>query len=252
MLLVAGLFCLPHARAASFSSNPIMDAFVTTGAGGSLVNSNYGGAGVLGVAASGLPQGEFQSVLQFDLSGAFNSFNSQFGAGDWTVQSVTLRLSSAPANNGILNTPAAGHFTVYRMVDNLWTEGNGAPASPSSTGITYNSLQSLINNSVDENLGTFSYNGAASGANNYTLQVTSGFIADLMGGNDESFRLAAADSSVSYLFNSRNFNNSANWPQLTIVAVPEPGAVWVLAMGGAMAGCVGILRRRVQNETRVR
>src|SRR5262245_56409379 len=84
------LFCSlgsRRAEAATFSLNPSIDAFVTTGPGsGTLSSNNYGGAGTLVVSAPGLPKGEFQSALQFDLSGAKTSFDSQFGVGQWTLQ----------------------------------------------------------------------------------------------------------------------------------------------------------------------
>src|SRR6185312_2382557 len=111
------------AQPASFSAQPIADAFVTPGADGTLSVSNFGAAGALALAAKGLPQGEFQSVLKFDLSGAANSFNAQFGAGNWTVQSVTLQLSASPHNNAIFNNVAAGQFNVSLMQDNSWAEG---------------------------------------------------------------------------------------------------------------------------------
>src|SRR5436190_7014118 len=87
--LMISLLCL-NGLAATFMLNPVADAFVTTGPSGNLSNNNYGGAGALSVAAPNLSQGEFQSVLQFNLSGAKSAFDSQFGAGQWTIQSVTL------------------------------------------------------------------------------------------------------------------------------------------------------------------
>src|SRR5262245_15037090 len=84
---------LAVAHGASFSTNATIDAFVTTGPTANLSANNYGGAGSISLAAPGLPQGEFQSVLQFNLSGAFSSFNSTFGAGQWSIQSVTLQLT---------------------------------------------------------------------------------------------------------------------------------------------------------------
>ena len=83
--------------AAAFSTNSFADAFVTTGPSGNLSGNNYGGAGALGVSAPGLPKGEFQSVLQFDLAGGRNSFDDQFGAGQWNVQSVSLQLTGQQA-----------------------------------------------------------------------------------------------------------------------------------------------------------
>jgi hypothetical protein len=86
---------------ATFTLNPSMDAFVTTGPSGTLSGNNYGGAGALDVAAPGLAKGEFQSVLQFDLSGARASFDTQFGAGQWNIQSITLSLTATSPNNAI-------------------------------------------------------------------------------------------------------------------------------------------------------
>jgi len=231
-------------RAATSSENPFADAFVTTGASGNLVNSNYGGAGVLGVSAPGAAQGEFQSALEFDLSTLRNAFNTQFGAGQWTVQSATLQLTSAPANNGILNAPSAGQFGISLMQNNSWTEGTGTPGAPGATGITFNSLQPLINNAVDQNLGTFSSNGTTSGANVYTLNLTSGLIADIMGGSDASLRMFAANSTINYLFNSRNFATAGSRPLLTVTAAPEPASLAICAMGFAAVWGWRSCRRR--------
>jgi hypothetical protein len=87
------------AHGASFNTNPTADAFVTTGPSGNLSGNNYGGGGAISLSAPGLPQGELQSVLQFSLGGAFNSFNTTFGVGQWSIESVTLQLNAAAANN---------------------------------------------------------------------------------------------------------------------------------------------------------
>src|SRR6476659_1588609 len=79
-------------HAATSSVNSTADAFVTTGPSGNLVASNYGGAGVLAISAPALSQGEFQTALQFNLSSVKSSFDSQFGVGGWSIQSVTLQL----------------------------------------------------------------------------------------------------------------------------------------------------------------
>src|SRR5262245_49886629 len=100
------------ASAAQYGTNAVADAFVTTGATGSLRDNNYGGAGSLGLSAAGSLQGDFQSVLAFDLSGARHMFDSQFGAGLWAVASVSLQLASAGPNNPIFNPNSAGLFGV--------------------------------------------------------------------------------------------------------------------------------------------
>ena len=218
-------------NAASFSTTPTADAYVATGATGELSTNNYGGGGALGLAAAGLPLGEFQSVIKFGLSGARDSFDAQFGAGLWTLQSVTLQLTASPHNNPIYNEIAAGQFSVSLLQNNSWIEGTGNGSSPTTDGITFSSLQNtFINNAADQALGTFNFGGSSSGANNYTLALSSGLIADLLAGSDLSLRLFAADDAVSYLFSSRAASAIANRPTLIFNAIPEPGSTSLCLM----------------------
>ncbi|MBI3850808.1 MAG: PEP-CTERM sorting domain-containing protein [Verrucomicrobia bacterium] len=222
-------------RAAAVNLNPAADAFVTTGPANNLSTNNYGGGGSIGLSAVGLPKGEFQSVLRFDTSSAKTTFDGLYGAGLWSLQSVSLQLTATAVNNTNFNANSAGSFAVNWMQNDGWTEGTGTPNAPGSAGITYSSLQgSFINPTADEALGTFSYSGASSGAFIYALNLTSGFTADLLAGDLVSLRLLAADGSVSYLFNSREFGTAANRPLLSITAVPEPGTVSLLILGSLM------------------
>jgi hypothetical protein len=239
-LLLLAATPLPASATASFSTNPSADAFVSTGPSGNLSGNNYGGGGSISLSAPGLPQGELQSVLQFNSGGAVSSFNSAFGVGQWSIQSVTLQLTATPANNSIFNAPAAGQFDIAWMQNDSWTEGSGTPNAPGATGITFTSLQTTFISAGDESLGTFSFSGATSGAFTYTLGLTPGFTADLLAGGNSSLRLFAADSSVSGVFNSRSFSIAANRPLLTIVAVPEPGT---LELGGLSLALLGGWRR---------
>jgi len=210
------------ASAATFSLNPSADAFVTTGPSGNLTGNNYGGAGAMSVAAPNSAQGEFQSVLQFGLGGARSSFDAQFGAGQWTIQSITLQLTAAPPNNAIFSPSAAGHFTTSWMQNDGWNEGTGTPQTPTTSGITFSTLSNFVS-AADESLGTFSFNGATNGNSIYTLSLAPSFSADVLVGNTVSLRMFTADTAISYLSDSRNFNNAAARPVLTITAVPEPG-----------------------------
>jgi hypothetical protein len=231
------------AAAATFTLNPSLDAFVAAGPAGVLATNNYGGAGVLAVASSAAPKGEFQSVLQFDLSTVKTAFDTQFGAGQWNVQSMTLQFTATPPNNAIFNGAAAGQFGISWMQNDGWVEGTGSPGLPGTTGITFNILQGLISGS-DQSLGTFAFNGATNGTVTYTLGLSSGLVSDLLAGGNASLRLFAADSSVSALFNSRNFGTAASRPLLTITAVPEPGA---LALGAEVLG-VFLARRTLMRR----
>jgi len=132
------------------------------------------------------------------------------------------------------------------MQNDGWAEGTGTPSTPAASGITYTSLQnSFINPVSDEALGVFSYDGSSTGTFTYTLNLSSGFAADLLAGNPVSLRLSAADSAVSYLFNSRSFGTLANRPLLNIEAVPESGTVVLLLVGGLICA----VRRRTSRRT---
>ena len=222
-------------RAATFSLNPSADAFVTSGAGGALANNNYGGAGALSVAAPGLSQGEFQTVLQFNLAAAKSSFDAQFGAGQWTIQSLSLQLTAAPPNNAIFNASSSGQFSMAWMQNEGWTEGSGNPAAPGATGISFSTLSNFVGG-ADEALGTFAFNGATSGSTAYLLASTPQFAAEVLGGAVVSLRMFAADSTVSYLSDSRSFGTASARPLLSITVVPEPGT---LAFAGLMFCALG-------------
>jgi hypothetical protein len=210
--------------AASSSLNPSADTFVTTGPTANLSNNNYGGAGALSIAAPNLSQGEFQSVLQFNLSSVKAAFDTQFGVGQWSIQSISLQLTAAAPNNPIFNTPAAGQFAISWMQNDAWSEGTGTPSAPATTGITFSTLNTFLS-PADETLGTFNFNGATSGNAIYSLGLSPSFSADVLAGNTVSFRMFAADSTVSGVFDSRSFGTASARPLLTITAVPEPTSI---------------------------
>ncbi len=232
-LCLAALFLEARgvATAGSFSISPVADAFVANGPSGNLANNNYGGGGALAVAAPGLPNGEFQSVIKFDLGGARTSFDAQYGAGAWSLQSVSLQLSSSPHNNAIYNDTAAGLFNVTFMQNSSWLEGSGNASSPGASGITFTTLNSTFNSSSDQPLGTFTYDGKTSGVNSYSLQLAPALTSSIQAGGIASFRLSAADNAVSYLFTSRSGSIA---PQLVLTAIPEPGILALFGLGGAV------------------
>lgn len=220
------------ASAASVTLNPIHDTFVSS----ANPTSNYGAAGALLIDAAGLPKGEFDSLLQFDLSSAKTSFDSTYGAGQWAISSITLQLFNANPINPIFNSAAAGQFTLNWMQNDSWQEGTGTPNLPTTDGVTYNTLSSFRGAS-DELLGTFSFNGPTSGSNTWSLGLTTDFVTDATAGNVVSFLGLPGDSAVSYTANSENFATPSSRPLLTVTAqaVPEPAVSGFLAVG-ALAG----------------
>jgi hypothetical protein len=229
LFVLAAMLCAT-AGAQTFSLNPSADAFVSA----SNPNSNYGGAGALGISASAATNGEFDTVMQFSLSGSTSGLS---------IQSIKLQLTATAPNNPLFNSQAAGSFSVIWLDNNSWTEGTGTPSTPGSTGITYNTLPNYLD-AGDESLGTFSFAGGTSGANSYTLQMPSSFLSDVTSGGTVSLELVPADNNVSYLFNSRSFGTASSRPLLTVVAVPEPAGPWLAAMASLAA--VAFASRRMR------
>lgn len=153
--------------------------------------------------------------------------------GQWTLQSVTLQLTSTANNNpNFYNPTAAGQFGISWLRNDSWLEGTGAPATPTTDGITHDSLlNTFLDSANDQALGTFIFGGGSSGANSYQLDLASGLIADVLAGDHLSLRLFATDANVSYLFNSRSISTSANRPALIVSVVPEPGGLALICVG---------------------
>lgn len=225
--------------AAVVGVSPSADALLFAGE----PNSNYGGAGQLAVSDAGRAEGEYQSLLRFDLAAAKAFFDSAIGPGQWMLESAELRLSTSNPNNAIFNANLSGPVSVSWLSDDSWIEGTGTPTSPASQGITFNTLSSVLG-AQDQPLGVLSFPGGNSGANTYSLELSPGFIADASAGDLVSMRLFAdAAATVSYNFSSRTFQNAASRPELRLnaVVIPEPAGLFGVAI--AVGACARVWRR---------
>jgi hypothetical protein len=158
--------------------------------------------------------------MEFDFSALEASF--LLGA---RVQSVTLQLTSASPLNPVFNSSVAGNFTIKWITNDSWIEGTGNPNAPDTNPADVNFTNHLdyLTPGTDESVGTFAFNGSTSGNSTYTLSLTPNFVADMQAGGYVSFYFSGADASVSYLFNSTNFQGPSNQPVLTVTTmVPEP------------------------------
>lgn len=215
-------------------------------------NKNYGSAGTLVVAGADSPNGEFDSLIKFTLAPAKIQFDTQFGAGNWQITSVTLSLASnygdqgEQPNNWLFAPINTGSFAITWMPNDTWLEGNsggggGIISNGSTEGVTFDSLPNYLS-ANDELLGTYTYTPPGDNIPViYTLGVTQGFSADIASGSDVSLLFTPADSTIDYLFNSNKY--ASNHPTLTVIAeqVPEPSA-YLMALAGA--GMLGLLRFR--------
>lgn len=215
--------------------NPVADAFVSS----ANASGNYGSAGAVAVSAPGLAKGELQTLMMFDFASAKSAFDAEFGAGQWSVSTVSLQLAAANPGNPVFNSSATGIISVRWFDDDTWTEGTGTPASVGAAGVNFGSLAALFGSGT-QSAGSLAFGGGTSGANVITL-ASAGLLADILAGSTSSLNFFAGDTVVSGVFNSRNFNSSTNWPVLSVTAIPEPSA-GLLMLGGMVTA--GLRRRR--------
>jgi hypothetical protein len=226
-LLLLGLGC-PSWAEVVFSSTTVADAFLATGspdnpAGADLTALNYGGAGTLVVAPASSAKGEFQSVIRFRLAEAVTLFNGAYGSNNWSITGISLELTSNYGTNGVQpNNPifpaiSGGKFVIEWLADDSWVEGTGNPSRPTTDGVTYNDLASLLA-LPHESLCTNTY--APPGNNvhvTWPLPLSSNVVADITAGGEVSFLFYAGDQQVGYLFNSY-FYGRGNEPLIHVTA----------------------------------
>ncbi len=228
------------------STNSVADAFVSS----AQPTNNYGGAGALSVSglvatnASGQQEGQLDSFLRFNASGAVSQFNIAYGVGQWTITGVTLTLTEQGAPAQSLFNRGVGQFQVNWIANDSWTEGTGTPTSPSATGINWNSEPSILSPGVDQSLGTF-VNGGTNGTVTLSLGLNASFVSDISTGTLVSLYMTApTNSTVGFTFNSREFGTASARPLLSVtaVAVPEPSTVGLVLM----AGWLLLVQRRIR------
>ena len=197
--------------------------------GTDLTGLNFGGAGTLVVAPAASVKGEFQSVLKFNLTNAVAMFNTNYGAGNWTITNISLELTSnygtsnVQPNNAIFPVINGGQFVIEWLSNDDWVEGTGTPNLPTTDGVTCDSLPDLLSG-AHEILCTNTY--APPGNNvpvTYTLPLNTNLVADVSGGGDVTFLFYAADDQIGYLFNSYSYGRG-NEPLIQCHRHVERGA----------------------------
>ena len=238
LLLIAGLSTSFSRAATTLSVTPTQDTTIATGTLSAFINNNYGGAGAFSVSGTGAGKGAADGVLSFNVSSITSGFDTQYGVGNWTINSVVLGLvAQAPGANNLFNSSnVAGTFHVDWVSNNGWVEGTGTPNSPTTTGLTWANA-SL---GTAESLGDQSYTGGT-GAMSFSLTPSAGLLGDINNGTTATLELSGVTTTMTGVFNSRSNGTSSNWPVLTITAsaVPEPGRMMLVILGA-----LGLCARR--------
>ena len=211
------------AQVTQITVTPAADAFVRSLA----PDNNYGAAGSLSVSGSaavngsGQATGSADSLIRFPTSSVAAAAADAFGADGWVVSGATLVVNEVGAPNNTNFNRGAGAFEIRWLASANWAEGTGTPNIPTTDGVAYRDLPSLLNPGVDVSLGRFT-NSGANATLTFPLALADGLVSNLLAGADVDLYLTAASESVGFTFNSRNFGTASARPSLTITAAAKP------------------------------
>lgn len=220
-LHVSANFSYP--QTALVSAYPEADAFVRAAD----PSANYGGAGAVAVSgsaavnASNQQNGAFDSLMRFSMSNVVASLDSTLGTNDWLLLRATLKLTEMGAPPSAVFNRGVGTFEVRWLAADSWTEGTGIPVVPTTDGVTWNDLPSLLNPSADVSLGQFTNSGTDTRLA-FALTPNNSFVSDLRAGGRLTLYLTAISPQIGFTADSRSFISSNDLPVLEIIAAANP------------------------------
>jgi hypothetical protein len=223
LITTAQLGC--RAQTTNFTVTPVADAFVRSLAPA----SNYGGAGALAVSGavatngSGQPNGLFDSLMRFPMGNLTSAMNAVFGANQWLVSGATLSVTEVGAPGNSLFNRGVGAFEIRWLASGNWLEGTGTPALPTTDGVAYQNLASLLTPGTDVSLGQFT-NAGVDGELAFALPLAGALVSNITAGANLNLFVTAASPSVGFTFNSRNDNITNTRPGLQILVSPRPAS----------------------------
>jgi hypothetical protein len=220
-LVLSVHFCF--SQTATATVNPEADAFVRSAD----PFANYGGAGAIAVSgptavnATNQQNGAFDSLIRFPMSNIVASLDSTLAAHDWLVLRATLKLTEMGAPPSPIFNRGVGAFEIRWLVANSWIEGTGIPIAPTTNGVAWNDIRSLLNPSTDVSLGEFTNIGTDARLS-FVLSLKEPFLSDIRAGGRVTLYLTAISPQIGFTADSRSFILSNDFPVLEIDAAANP------------------------------
>jgi hypothetical protein len=202
---------------------PDADAFVRA----SEPSANFGGAGAIAVSGSAATNaanqqnGAFDSLIRFPMSNAVTSLESTLGTNDWLVLRATLKLTEMGAPPSPLFNRGVGTFEIGWIATDSWIEGTGIPVTPTTNGVTWSDIPSLLNTATDVSLGQFTNSGSDMRLS-FVLRLRDSFISDIRAGGPLTLYLTAISPQIGFTADSRSFISSNDLPVIEIIAAASP------------------------------
>lgn len=194
------------AQMTNVSVNPEADAFIRDFA----PTNNYGRAGALSVGGAsatngfGVLGGRADSLIRFRVNEVAASMDTVFGNHDWLIINAALHLYEMGAPNNALFSRGVGAFEVrWLAAGDNWQEGTGSPSVPTTDGVSFQDLTSLVDPAHDVSLGVFT-NYGADGSLTINLPLSPAFVEDLLSGAPTTLQFSPASDSIGFTFLSKS------------------------------------------------
>jgi hypothetical protein len=214
---------LSFSQTAMVTANPEADAFIRAAD----PFANYGGAGAIAVSGStavngsNQPNGAFDSLIRFSTSDVVSALDSTLATHDWLVLRTTLKLTEMGAPPSPIFNRGVGTFEIRWLASDSWIEGNGIPIAPTTNGVAWNGIPSLLNPSTDVSLGQFANSGTDARLS-FVLSLKDPFLSDIRSGGRVTLYFTAISPQIGFTADSRSFVLSNDFPALEIVAAVNP------------------------------
>lgn len=169
-------------------------------------------AGSEALNMSGQLAGQTDTFLMFNMASEVAYMDAYFGSQNWAIHGISLHFveQSTPSNSrfGI----GKGHFEVRWIAADDWSE----------TSLTWNTRDNYLDKETDIPIGIFDNlfcGDAYLPTQRFTLNTPRALVDDIRDGNDVSFYLSAADTSIGFTFNSRDITGTRPHPYLELTAI---------------------------------
>jgi len=221
VLVISAQWCF--SQTATVTANPEADAFVCS----ATPFANYGGAGAIAVSGptavngSNQPNGAFDSLMRFPMSNVVASLDSTLATHDWLVLRATLKLTEMGAPPSLIFNRGVGAFEIRWLAADSWIEGTGIPIVPTTNGVAWKDIPTLLNQGTDVSLGQFTNSGADT-RSSFVLALKEPFLSDIRAGGHVTFYFTAISPQIGFTAGSRSFFSSNDFPVLEIVAAANP------------------------------
>jgi hypothetical protein len=221
VLVISVQLCF--SQTATVTVNPDADAFVRS----ATPFANYGGAGAIAVSGatavngSNQQNGAFDSLMRFPMSNVVASLESTLATHDWLILRATLKLTEMAAPPSPIFNRGVGAFEIRWLASDSWIEGTGIPITPTTNGVVWNDISTLLNQGTDVSLGHFTNSGADARLS-FDLFLKDPFLSDMRGGGHVTFYFTAISPQIGFTADSRSFVISNDLPVFEIVAAANP------------------------------